>query len=72
MRGKGITSPRYGTGDQHVVVQIEIPQGLSSKEKKKLQEAISLLSDKHFPLTQKMRNAAEVFYEHKQALEKAK
>jgi len=70
MRGKGISNARYGTGDQHIVVQIEIPQGLSGKEKKKLQEAAAILSDKHFPLTQKMRKAAETFYAHKKALEK--
>ncbi len=70
MRGKGIASPRYGTGDQHIVVVIEIPQGLGGKEKKKLQEAVELLNDKHFPLTQKMHKAADKFYEHKRALEK--
>ncbi len=70
LRGKGIVSPRYGTGDQHVVVQIEIPQGLSSKEKKKQEEAVAVLNEKHFPLVQKMNKAAEKFYEHKQALEK--
>jgi molecular chaperone DnaJ len=72
MREKGISSPRYGTGDQHVVVQIEIPQGLSGKEKKKLEDAASVLSEKHFPLMQKMNKAAEKFYAHKQALEKAR
>jgi len=70
MKGKGITSPRYGTGDQHVVVQIEIPQDLSGKEKKKLEEAVAILNEKHFPLMQKMKKAAEKFYEHKRALEK--
>jgi molecular chaperone DnaJ len=70
MKGKGITSPRYGTGDQHVVVQIEIPQELSGKEKKKLEEAVAILNEKHFPLAQKMQKAAEKFYEHKRALEK--
>jgi molecular chaperone DnaJ len=69
MRGKGITSPRYGTGDQHILVQIEIPQGLSGKEKKKFEEAVNMLTDKHFPLTQKMRKAAKTFYDHKRALE---
>lgn len=70
LRGKGINSPRYGSGDQHVVVQIEIPTGLSGRERKRIEEAVSLLSDKHFPLTQKMQKAAETFYEHKRALEK--
>ncbi len=70
IRGKGVTGPRYGTGDQHIVVQIEVPQGLSGKEKKKLQEAAKILTDKHFPLTQKMRKAAATFYAHKKALEK--
>jgi len=72
MKGKGITSPRYGTGDQHVVVQIEIPQGLSGKEKKKLEEAAAVLNEKHFPLMQKMNKAAKTFYERKQILEKEK
>jgi molecular chaperone DnaJ len=72
MRGKGIVSPRYGSGDQHVVVQIEIPQGLGGKEKKKLEEAVSLLSEKHFPLVQKMQKAAEKFYDRKRVLEKEK
>jgi molecular chaperone DnaJ len=72
MKGKGITSPRYGTGDQHVVVQIEIPQGLGGKEKKKLEEAVAVLNERHFPLTQKMLKAAEKFYERKRILEKEK
>jgi len=70
MRGKGISNPRYGKGDQHIVVQIEVPQGLNSKEKKTLQDAADILNEKHFPLTQKMRKAAEKFYAHKKALEK--
>jgi len=69
MRGKGISNPRYGTGDQHIVVQIEVPKGLSSKEKKKLEDAVAILNEKHFPLGQKMTKAAEKFYAHKKALE---
>ena len=69
MKGKGISSARYGTGDQHVVVQIEIPQGLSGRDKKKFQEVVKILNEKHFPLTQKMRKAAKTFYDHKKALE---
>ena len=72
MRGKGVTSPRYGSGDQHIIVQIEVPQGLSGKEKKSFQEAIKILNDHHFPLTQKMRKTADTFYKHKKALEKNK
>jgi molecular chaperone DnaJ len=70
MKGKGVSSPRYGTGDQHVVVKIEIPMGLSGREKKKFEEIAKILDDKHFPLTQKMRKSAKTFYEHKRALEK--
>jgi molecular chaperone DnaJ len=70
LRGKGISSPRYGTGDHHIVVKIEVPQGLGGKEKKKVEELAKLLSDKHFPLNQKMKKTAEKFYEHKRALEK--
>jgi molecular chaperone DnaJ len=69
LKGKGISSPRYGTGDQHVVVQIEIPQGLGSKEKKKLEEAVAGLSEKNFPLMQKMNKAAKIFYDRKRILE---
>ena len=69
MRGKGISNPRYGTGDQHIVVQIEVPKGLGGKEKKKLQDAAALLSEKHFPQAQKLQKAAEKFYAHKKALE---
>lgn len=72
IRGKGITNARYGTGDQHIVVQIEVPQGLSGKEKKKLQDAVKILNDKHFPLSQKLKKAASKFYAHKKALEKNK
>ncbi len=70
MRGKGVSSPRYGTGDQHVVVQIEIPQGLSGKDKKRLEDIGAALGEKNFPLTQKMKKEAEKFYAHKEALEK--
>lgn len=69
MRGKGVTSPRYGTGDQHIVVKIEIPQSLGGKDKKKFEEMTKILDDKHFPLTQKMRKTAKTFYDHKRALE---
>lgn len=70
LRGKGISSPRYGTGDHHVIIKIEIPQGMNGKEKKKLEEAASLLTEKHFPLARKMYKAAKTFYEHKKALGK--
>lgn len=70
MRGKGVTSPRYGTGDQHILIKIEIPQGLSGKDKKKFEEVANVLTGKHFPLTQKMRKAAKTFYDHKKALER--
>ena len=72
IRGKGISSPRYGTGDQHIVIQIEVPQNLAGKEKKLMQELGDALSDKHFPLKQKVEKAAEKFYEHKRVLEKEK
>ncbi len=72
MRGKGISSPRYGTGDQHIIVRIEVPKGLSNKEKKKLKDAVGQLNEKHFPLTQKMHKAAKKFYEHKRTLGKNK
>jgi molecular chaperone DnaJ len=72
LRSKGVSSPRYGTGDHHIVVSIEVPHGLSGKEKKKLEELAKSLKEKHFPLGQKMRKIAETFYNHKRALEKDK
>lgn len=69
LRGKGVSSPRYGSGDHHIVVSIEVPHGLSGKEKKKLEELAKTLKDKHFPQGQKMKKTAETFYEHKRALE---
>jgi molecular chaperone DnaJ len=70
LREKGIVSPRYGTGDQHLIVQIEIPQDLGSKERKKFEEAAKMLSEKHFPLSRKIHKLAEKFYERKRILEK--
>ncbi|MFA5688516.1 MAG: molecular chaperone DnaJ [Kiritimatiellales bacterium] len=70
MRGKGIASSRYGAGDHLIVVKIEVPQNLSGKEKKALQEAAAMINEKNYPLMQNMQKAADRFYEHKRVLEK--
>ncbi|MFL2859185.1 MAG: DnaJ C-terminal domain-containing protein [Pontiellaceae bacterium] len=71
LRGQGIIDKAhgYGKGDQHVVVNIEIPSKLSGKEKKVLEKAFSTINEKCFEDSLKLSKEAKDFYQKKSKLE---
>ena len=71
LRGQGVQDEAHGhgRGDQHIMVEIEVPTRLSGKEKKALKELTEVLHMNHFERTTKMEKATKKFYERKQKLE---
>ena len=71
LRGQGVVDKAhgYGKGDQHVIVSIEIPAKLSSKEKKSLEKICNGINDKFFEDSLKMDKQAKEFYQKKRKLE---
>ena len=50
-------------------MKIEVPNRLSGKEKKAMQELVEKLHDNHFEETARMNKQADKFYERKRKLE---
>ena len=70
LRGKGVKDLRgYHTGDHLVQVLIEAPDNLNMKQKKKLKELSDLLKPNNFPMSVKVREATDEFYDRKISLE---
>jgi molecular chaperone DnaJ len=73
LRGKGVPSlDGHGCGDLHVRVVVEVPVRLDSKQKKILKDFSDSCEDSNFPMGQKSRDQAAVFFKAKQELNKAK
>lgn len=73
MRGKGAPSvDGNGPGDLHVRVMVEVPVRLNSKQKKALKDFSDACEPDNYPLGQKVRDRAAVFFKAKQDLSKAK
>lgn len=72
LRGQGIIDKAhgYGKGDQHVIIDIEIPSKLSGKDKKAIEKACSGLDEKFFEDSEKLRKDAHSFYNRIKKLEK--
>ena len=70
LRGKGLASGRgyHRHGDQHVRVVVEVPPRLHGKQKKALREYMELTSSDDHPWMKKVRNVAEEFYRHRDAI----
>ena len=70
LRGKGMPSLHGGCGDLHVRVDVEVPQGLSSKQRKALEEFAALCTPDNFPEARKRQKQTERFFERRDALRK--
>ena len=71
MRNKGM--PRlngYGRGDQHVMVQIEVPVRLNSKQKKLIKDMEDMSLPDNYPMLDQVNRMAGELYERKRKLEK--
>lgn len=63
LRGKGVPSLQgYGRGDQHVRIFVEVPTGLSSAQKKKLQEFSDISDPKTYPRLRAFIKKANEFF----------
>ena len=62
-RGQGINDEAhgYGKGDQHVIVNIEVPSKLGRKDKKAFEKICSGLSDDMFDETSKFKKRVRSF-----------
>jgi molecular chaperone DnaJ len=71
LRGQGIQDQAHGhgKGDQHVMVNIEVPVKLSGKEKKAMEKLTSSLHENHFEETIKLQKETQKFYERKRKLD---
>ena len=71
LKGQGIKDQAhgYGKGDQHVMVNIEVPAKLSGKERKAMEKACTSLHENHFQESVRLQKDASRFYERKQKLE---
>ena len=71
LRGQGIHDQAHGhgKGDQHIMVNIEVPAKLSGKEKKAMEKLISSLHENHFEETIKLQKETKKFYERKRKLD---
>jgi len=66
VRGKGITNVHgQGTGDLLVIVRVETPVNLSSKQKELLEEFQELQTDKNYPKSSSFLDKIKVFFSRK-------
>lgn len=73
LRGKGVTNIEgYGRGDLHVRVVADVPQKLSTEQKKLLNSLHELHSDTNYPAITNLQEQAGKFYERRDALQKKK
>ncbi|MEC8753361.1 MAG: DnaJ C-terminal domain-containing protein [Verrucomicrobiota bacterium] len=70
LRGQGINDEAhgYGKGDQHVIVNIEVPSKLGRKDKKAFEKICSGLSDDIFDESNKFKKEVESFNKRKQKI----
>ncbi len=68
LRNKGVPNHRHGQGDLHVRILFEVPQHLSSKQKKLLEELLGTLGTENFPEATRQRKSAETFFSKRDTL----
>ncbi len=71
-RGRGLTSLRGETGDMFVRVNVEVPEGLSSSQKKALEAFADACKDANYPEMRKFAERTSEFLKNREALLKAK
>jgi molecular chaperone DnaJ len=70
LRDKGMPSLNGGCGDLHARVEIEVPQHLSSKQRRLLEEFAAQTSLDNFPDAGKQHKAVDTFFARRDALRK--
>jgi molecular chaperone DnaJ len=71
IRGKGVTSTRgYGAGDQHVRVNVDVPEKLNRAQEKSLYEFGQSCTEAQYPRIRAVRRLADEFYQHKEKIGK--
>jgi molecular chaperone DnaJ len=68
LRDKGMSSVHGGHGDLHVCVDVEVPQNLSSKQRRALEDFADVSTPDNFPETRKLQKQTERFFERRDAL----
>ena len=68
LRGKGMTTLHGDVGDLLVRIEIEVPQHLSSSQKKALEAFGESCTEDNFPEAHRMRRSAGKFMERREAL----
>jgi molecular chaperone DnaJ len=69
LRGRGVRSTDgYGRGDLHARVIVEMPSGLSSKQKKLIKEFHEAGAPENYPQHEAMKVRVEAFYARKQEI----
>ena len=68
VREKGMPSIHGGCGDLHVRVEIEVPQGLSSRQRQALEDFASACTPDNYPEARRRQKQTERFFERRDAL----
>ena len=68
LRGKGMTTLHGDVGDLLVRIELEVPQHLSSSQKKALEAFGESCTEDNFPEAHRMRRSAGKFMERREAL----
>ena len=71
LRGKGMTTIHGDVGDLLVRVELEVPQHLSSSQRKALEAFGESCTEDNFPEAHRMRRGIDKFMERREALIKA-
>ncbi len=62
LKGKGMPGLRGGAGDQLVRVQVEVPQSLTSEQRKILEEYVRVSGDADEPMAKSFFDKAKKFF----------
>ena len=73
LRGNGVPSLRSGAaGDLHARIVLEVPANLDRRQREALEAFQKCASPSNFPEAQTFKNKANIFFSHKEKLEKRK
>jgi len=70
LRDKGMPSRYGGCGDLHVRMDIEVPQGLSSRQRRALEDFAATCTADNFPEARKLQKQTERFFTRRDTLRK--
>jgi len=70
LRDRGMPSRHGGCGDLHVRMDIEVPQGLSSRQRRALEDFAATCTADNFPEARKLQKQTERFFTRRDTLRK--